>query len=121
MFILADHGTTDRYAIPAKGADKSRIRLLVAIRQQESPTVYTHGFQTYEPLEEDNAITCEDVVHGDGEYVDRGLSREHLREPWIAGSIMASPYLGISKDKLTPYHRAFYLRREFFRNREKKL
>ena len=70
VFILADRGTGNRYAIPAKAADESTIRLLLADRHQESLTVYTDGFRTYEPLDEDDAFTREHVVHGDGEYVD---------------------------------------------------
>jgi transposase-like protein len=56
--------------IPAKAATESKIRLLLADRQQESLTVCTDGFRVYEPLEEDDASTREYVVHGDGEYVD---------------------------------------------------
>ena len=62
VFILADHGSGKRYVIPAKAADESTIRFLLA--------VYTDGFRTYEPLDEDNAFICEYVVHGEGEYVD---------------------------------------------------
>ena len=70
MFILVDRGTDDRYVMPAKAADESTIRLLLADRQQESLTVYTDGFRGYEPLEEDAAFDREYVVHGDGEYAD---------------------------------------------------
>ena len=55
--------------IPAKVATESRIRLLLAYRQQESLTVDTDGFRGYEPLEEDDAFTREYVVHGDDGYV----------------------------------------------------
>lgn len=65
---LADRG--DRYVIPAKAADESTIRLLLANRQQESVAVYTDGFRAYDPLDEDEAFTRKYVVHGDGEYVD---------------------------------------------------
>jgi len=104
VFILADRGTGERYVIPTKAADESTIRLLLANRQQESSTVYTDGFRAYEPLEED-----------DGEYVDGDVhvntceSHRSLVRSWL------SPHRGVSKDKLTPYLRAFQLRREVFR------
>ena len=58
------------HVIPAKAAPESTIRLLLAVDQQESLTVYTDGFRSYDPLEEDDAFTREYFVHGDGEYVD---------------------------------------------------
>lgn len=70
MFILADRGSGDRYALPAKAATESTVRLLLANRKAESVTVYTDGFRAYDPLDEDDAFDCEYVVHGDGEYVD---------------------------------------------------
>jgi len=115
VFVLVDRGSSERYVIPAKAATESRIRLLLADRQQESLTVYTDGFRAYEPLEEDDAFTREYVVHGDGEYVDGDVhvntceSHASLARRWL------SPHRGISKDKLTPYFRAFQLRREVFR------
>jgi transposase-like protein len=51
MFILADLGSGNRYVLPAKAADESTIRLLLADRQQESLTVYTDGIRMYEPLD----------------------------------------------------------------------
>ncbi len=115
VFILADRGTGERYVIPAKAADESTIRLLLADHHQESLTVYTDGFRAYEPLEEDDAFTREYVVHGDGEYVDGDV---HVNTCESHGSLVRSwlsPHRGISKDKLTPYLRAFQLRREVFR------
>ena len=115
VFILADRGTGERYVIPAKTADESTIRLLLANRQQESLTVYTDGFRAYEPLEEDDAFTREYVVHGDGEYVDGDV---HVNTCESHGSLVRSwlsPHRGVSKDKLTLYLRAFQLRREVFR------
>jgi transposase len=115
VFILADRGTGKRYVIPAKAATESTIRLLLADRQQESLTVYTDGFRAYDPLEEDNAFTREYVVHSDGEYVDGDAhvntceSHASLTRRWL------SPHRGVSKDRLTPYLRAFQLRREVFR------
>ncbi len=70
VFIIAGRGTGQRYVIPAKAADESTIRLLLADRQQESLTVYTDGFRAYEPLKDDDALDREYVVHGDGEYAD---------------------------------------------------
>jgi transposase len=115
VFILADRGTGERYVIPAKAATESTIRLLVADRHQESLTVYTDGFRAYDPLDEDDAFTREYVVHGDGEYVDGDVhvntceSHASLTRRWL------SPHRGVSKDRLTPYLRAFQLRREVFR------
>jgi len=115
VFILADRGTGQRYVIPAKAADESTIRLLLADRQEESLTVYTDGFRAYEPLEADDAFTREYVVHGDGEYADEEVhvntceSHASLTRRWL------SPHRGVSKDRLTPYLRAFQLRREVFR------
>ena len=115
MFILADRGTGRRYVIPAKAADESTIRLLLANRKEESITVYTDGFRAYEPLDEDDAFTREYVVHGDGEYVDEDVhvntceSHASLARRWL------SPHRGISKDRLTPYLRALQLRRGVLR------
>ena len=101
--------------IPAKAADESTVRLLLADRQQESVTVYTIGFRAYDPLDEDDAFDREYVVHGDGEYVDGDVhvntceSHASLTRRWL------SPHRGVSKDGLTPYLRAFQLRREVFR------
>lgn len=49
------------------------IRLLLAVSQQESLTVYTDGSRVYGPLEVDSGLTSESVVHGDGECVDRDV------------------------------------------------
>ncbi len=115
VFILANRGGGDQYVIPAKAANESTIRLLLADRQQESVAVYTDGFRAYEPLDEDDAFTREYVVHGDGEYVDGDVhvntceSHASLTRRWL------SPHRGVSKDRLTPYLRAFQLRRKVFR------
>ncbi len=98
VFILADRGTGRRYVIPAKAADESMIRLLLADRQQESLTVYTDGFRAYNPLDEDDEFDHEYVVHGDGEYVDGDVhvntceSHASLARRWL------SPHRGVSKD-----------------------
>jgi transposase len=100
---------------PAKAADESTIRLLLADRQQESLTVYTDGFRAYELLEKDDAVEREYVVHGDGEYVDEDVhvntceSHASLARRWL------SPHRGISKDRLTPYLRALQLHRRVYR------
>ena len=65
-----DRGNGEQYVIPAKAADESAIRLLLADRQQESLTVYTDGFRAYELFEEVDAFTRKYVVHGDGEYLE---------------------------------------------------
>ena len=115
MFILADRGTGNRYVLPAKAADESTIRLLLANRKKESLTVYTDGFRAYEPLDEDDAFDREYVVHGDGEYADGDVhvytceSHGSLARSWL------SPYRGVSKDELTPCLRAFQLRRRVYR------
>ncbi len=121
VFILADRGTGNRYVLPAKAADESTIRLLPADRTEEALTVYTDGFRAYEPLEDDDAFDREYVVHSDGEYAAEDVhvntceSHGSLARSWL------SPHRGISKDKLTPYLRAFQLRRRVYRNREKAL
>ncbi|GAB3703596.1 hypothetical protein GCM10028858_20980 [Halorubrum pallidum] len=115
MFVLVDRGTEQRYVVPAKSADESAIRLLLADRQQEPLTVYTDGFCAYDPLDEDEQFDREYVVHGDGEYADETVhvntceSHASLARRWL------SPHRGISKDRLTQYLRAFQLRRELYR------
>jgi transposase-like protein len=115
VFVLADRGSGERHVIPTKAATESRIRLLLAERQQESLTVYTDGFRVYDPLEEDDTFTREYVVHSDGEYIDENVhlntceSHASLARRWL------SPHRGVSKDRFTPYIRAFQLRREVFR------
>jgi transposase-like protein len=115
VFTLVDRGTDERYVVPAKSADESTVRLLLADHEQESLTVYTDGFRAYEPLEDDDEFQREFVVHGDGEYADDEThvntceSHGSLLRPWL------SPHRGVSKDKLTPYLRAFQLRRELYR------
>ena len=115
VFILVDRGTGQRYVIPAKSADESTVRLLLAGREEESLRVYTDGFRAYDPLDDDERFHRESVIHGDGEYADGDVhvnsceSHGSLLRPWL------SPHRGISKDKLTPYLRAFQLRRQLFR------
>ena len=100
--------------IPAKAVDESTIRLLLANRKEESLTVYTDGFQAYEPLEEDDAFTREYIAHGNGEYAD---DKVHVKTCEGHASLRRwlSPHRGVSKDKLTQYLRAFELRRELYR------
>ena len=115
VFVLAGRGSSERHVIPAQAATESTIRLLLDNRQQESLTVCTDGFRAYEPLDEDDAFTRDYVVHGDGEYVDGDVhvntceSHASLARRWL------SPHRGVSKNRLTPYLRAFQLRREVFR------
>jgi hypothetical protein len=58
---------------PAKAAEESIIRLLLADRHQESLTVYTDGFRVYEPLDEDDTFDWKYVVHSEGEYADEDV------------------------------------------------
>ena len=115
VFTIVDRGTRQRYVVPAKSADESTVRLLLADHEEESLTVYTDGFRAYDPLEDDDKFTREYVVHGDGEYADGDVhvntceSHASLARRWL------SPHRGISKDKLTQYLRAFQLRSELFR------
>jgi len=115
VFVLVDRGTEQRYVVPAKSADESTIRLLLADRQQEPLSVYTDGFRAYDPLTEDEQFDREYVVHGDGEYADDAVhvntceSHASLARRWL------SPHRGISKDRLTQYLRAFQLRRKLYR------
>jgi len=115
VFILVDRGTEQRYVIPAKAADESTIRLLLANRKEESLTVYTDGFRAYEPLEEDDEFTREYVVHGDGEYADDEVHVNTCESHASQVRRWLSPHRGVSKDKLTQYLRAFELRRELYR------
>ncbi|WP_425433526.1 IS1595 family transposase [Halorubrum ezzemoulense] len=115
VFVLVDRSTDQRYVVPAKSADESTIRLLLADRQQEPLTVYTDGFCAYDPLTKDETFDREYVVHGDGEYADETVhvntceSHASLARRWL------SPHRGISKDRLTQYFRAFQLRQELYR------
>jgi transposase-like protein len=106
--------------VPAKSADESTIRLLLADRQQGPLTVYTDGFRAYDPLVKDEQFNRKYVIHGDGEYADDGVyvntceSHASLARRWL------SPHRGISKDRLTQYLRAFQLRRESTANPDEK-
>jgi len=110
IFIIADCGTGQQYLIPAKAADESTIRLLLADRQQESLTVYTDGLRAYEPLEADDAFDREYVVHSDGEYADDEVHVNTCESHASQVRRWLSPHRGISEDKLTQYLRAFQLR-----------
>lgn len=115
VFTLVDRGSDQRYVVPARSADESTVRLLLAVTEEESLTVYTDGFHAYDPLEDDKNYQREVVIHGDGEYVDGDVhvntceSHASLARRWL------SPHRGVSKDKLTPYLRAFQLRRRILR------
>ena len=119
VFVLIDRGTGERYVVPAKSADGSTVRLFLANHEEKSLTVYTDGFRAYDPLDDDERFDREFVVHGNGEYVDGVVhvntceSHGSLLRPWL------SPHRGISKDRLTPYLRAFQLRRQLVRKSER--
>jgi len=91
------------------------VRLLLDNCEEESLTVYTDGFRAYDPLEDDEDYQREAVIHSEGEYVDENVqvntceSHASLVRRWL------SPHRGISKDMLTPYLRAFELRRRILR------
>jgi len=101
--------------VSAKSADKSTVQFLLNSCKEESPTVYTDGFRAYDPLEDDETYQREAVIHREGEYVDEnayvntGESHASLVRRWL------SPHRGVSKDKLTPYPKAFQLRRQILR------
>ncbi|WP_336365004.1 IS1595 family transposase [Halalkalicoccus salilacus] len=115
VFMIVDRSTDQRYVVPAKSADESTVRLLLENSEEESLAVYTDGFQAYDPLEEDENYERTAVIHGEGEYVDGDAhvntceSHASLARRWL------SPHRGVSKDKLTPYLRAFELRRRILR------
>jgi len=112
VFVLVDRGAEQRCVIPAESVDTQTVRRLLADRQEESITVYTHGFRAFDHLDDAEDIPREAVVHGDGEYVDGDAhvdtceSHASLARRWL------SPHRGISKNNSTRYLRAFQLRRE---------
>jgi transposase-like protein len=83
--------------IPAKAADASTTRLLLAIGKQESLTIYTDGFRAYDSLDEDDAFTREYVVHSDGEYVDEDVHvntcESHIGAPPKTASLRISKHI----------------------------
>ena len=115
VFTLVDRGTDQRYVVPAKSADESTVRLLLENNEKESLTVYTDGFRAYDPLEEDENYERTAVIHGEGEYVDGDAHVNTCESHRRASDAWLSPHRGISKDKLTPYLRAFALRRRILR------
>jgi len=70
VFMLAYRGTDERYVIPAKAADESTIRLLLADRQQESLTVYANAFgrmnrltrTTHSPVNTSTMVTASTLM-----------------------------------------------------------
>ena len=48
--MLDGRGSDERYVVPAKSAEKLTVRLLLETHDEESLTVYTDGFRTYDPL-----------------------------------------------------------------------
>ena len=91
------------------------MRPLLGDCEEESLTVYTDGFRAYYPLKDDENYQREAVIHGEGDYVDRDAyvnifeSHASLARRWL------SPNRDVSKYKLTPYLRAFQLRRQILR------
>jgi len=68
--VTAGLNSDQRYVVAAKSGDESTMRPLFGDAEEESPTVCTDGFRAYDPLEDDENIQREAVIHGDGEYVD---------------------------------------------------
>jgi len=114
VFILANHGGGQRYVIPAKAADESTIRLLLVDRKEESLTVYTDGFRTYDMLKEDDEFDREYVVHGDSKYTDGEVHVNTRESHCRVSDARLSPHRSISKDKLAEYLRALQLHRELY-------
>jgi len=115
VFILAGRGTGERHMISAKAADVSIIRLLLANRQQESLTVYTDGFRAYKPL----GRTTHSPVNTSSMATASTLMKAFTWTPasatdrWCDFGSLSN---GVSpSDKLTPYIRAFHLRRRVYR------
>ena len=54
MFTLVDRDNDQRYVMPAKSADESTVRFLLANHEEEPLTVYTDGFCAYDSSEEDD-------------------------------------------------------------------
>lgn len=67
VFTLVNRGSGQGYAVPAKSADESTMRLLLDTCEEESVTVYTDGFRAYDPLEDDENYQREAVIHREGE------------------------------------------------------
>ena len=115
VFTLVDRGTGNRYVVPAKSANESTVRLLLAVREKEPLSVDTDGLRAYDPLDDDERFHRESVIHANNEYVDGDV---HVNTCESHGSLVRlwlSPHQGVSKDKLTHYLRAFQLRRRIYR------
>lgn len=54
----------------SKSADEPTVRHLLVVSEEESQSVYTDRFPTYDPLEEDDQFHREYVVHSNSEYAD---------------------------------------------------
>jgi len=95
VFTINDRGRDQRYAIPAKSADRSTVRLLLDTCEEESLTVYTDGFRAYDPLEGDESYQREAIIHGEGEYVDGdahvNTCESHASQPRSATSPASLP------------------------------
>jgi transposase-like protein len=115
VFRLIDRGSNDRYIVSARSADESTIRLLLAEHNQKLLTVYTDGFHAYDPLEDDEAFSRKYVVHADGEYADGEVLVTGYKNHASHQRRWTFAQRGVSKDRLTPYLRAFQLRCELYR------
>jgi transposase-like protein len=91
------------------------VRLLLDDYEKESLTVYTDGFQAYDPFNDNENFHRESVVHDDGEYIDGVAHVNKCESQALLARRWLSPHRGVSKDKLTAYLRAFQSRRRILR------
>ncbi len=109
MFTLVDRGSGQRYVVPVKSTDEATVRLLLDNREKEWLTVYTDEFRVDDPLGEN--LNRESVIHGDGEYVDRG-AHVNTRDSLVTVTLAAQRRLkGQTDSDLRP----FQLRRQILR------
>jgi len=84
-----------------------------SVKQDMGPKA--DGFRGCHPPDDDDTFDRQYAVHSDKEYADDDV---HINTCESHGSLLRprlSPHRGISKDKLTPYLRAFQLRRKLYR------
>ena len=85
VFTLVDRGSDNRYVFPAKTATESTLRLLLDNHEKESLTVYSDVFREYDPLDDDDTLDRQYVVHSDGEYADEDV---HINTCESHGSLL---------------------------------
>ncbi|MFB6148959.1 MAG: IS1595 family transposase [Halobacteriales archaeon] len=120
VLIVTDRQSGNSYTIPAKHADSSTIKLILGVEDytEDDPlTVCTDEFTTYDFLDEDDRFIHKVVTHSEGEYATED-GDVHVNTCESQGSLLRSwlsSHRGVSKDRLTPYLRAFDLRRQIRR------